>query len=116
MQKKVIDFLKNKFNIALIVLQVFAIISYFLMSILFFMILFFLLESAFFILWGIKILIKNKHYVSELEINNQLPYTDEQKQQIRKTSESNMKNNKIMSVMLILFGIILFISSFSIIF
>ena len=54
MKQKIIEFLKDKFNIALIVLQVLAIICYFLNAYLFFLLLFFALESAFLIVWGVK--------------------------------------------------------------
>ncbi len=117
MTQKIIEFFKNKFNISLIVLQVLAVISYFLSSrFLLFLILFFVLEGAFFIVWGVKYIIVNKDTKYKLEIYNQLPYTDEQRETIRKNSENNSKNNKLMAVMLILLGIVLFFSGISVIF
>lgn len=117
MKQKIIEFLKNKFNIALIVLQVLAIISYFLGSFSFlFMILFFMLESAFLIVWGVKFIFVNKGAKYQLEIYEQLPYTDAEREAIRKNSENNSKNNKLMAVMLIVLGVVLFFSGLSVIF
>ncbi len=117
MKQKIMDFFKNKFNTALIAIQVLAIISYFLGGYsLFFLILFFSLESAFLIVWGVKLIFVNKDAKYRLEIYNQLPYTDAQKEVIRKNSEKDSKNNKLMSVMLILLGVVLFFSGISVIF
>lgn len=117
MKQKIIEFLKNKFNITLIALQALAVISYFLSNyFLFFLILFFALESAFFIVWGVKFIVINKDAKYKMEIYDQLPYTDAQREVIRKNSENNSKNNKLMAVMLILLGVVLFFSGISVIF
>ena len=116
MNKKIIDFLKDKFNIALIVIQVLAIISYFLGAYMFFMILFFMLESAFLVVWGVKYLVVNKDSKYKMEIYDQLPYTNAEREMIRKNSEKTAKNNKMIAVMLILLGAVMLFSGFSILF
>ena len=116
MKQKIIEFLKDKFNIALIVLQVLAIICYFLNAYLFFLLLFFALESAFLIVWGIKYFVVNGDSKYKMAIYDQLPYTTAQKQEIMKNKEKDSKNNKIMGVMLILLGVAMLFTGFSIIF
>ena len=116
MKQKIIDFLKDKFNITLITLQVLAIISYFLSAYFVFLVLFYLFESAFLIVWGFKFLGVNNKSKYKMEIYNQLPYTDAEKEQIRKNNDKALKNNKMMAVMLILLGIVLLFTGFSVIF
>ena len=116
MKDKIIIFLKSKFNITLIILQALAVASYLLSSAVGFLsILFFLLESAFFVAWGIGTLIKGKNKYSQ-ETFNQLPYSEEEKENFRKLNESNKKNSKFMGSMLILLGLIILFSLFSYIF
>ena len=117
MKQKVIEFLKNKLNMTLIILQTLALISFSLCELfVFFLVMFFGFESAFLIVWGVKYIVANKDAKYKLEIYDQLPYTDEQREVIRKNNENNSKNNKMMAVMLILFGIVLFFSGISMIF
>lgn len=117
MKQKIIKFLKDKFNIALIVIQMLALISYVLGNyFLFFLILFFIHESVFFIVWGIKLIFINKNAKYQNEIYQQLPYTEVQRVAIQKNSEKDRKNNKTMAVMLILLGTVLFFSGISVIF
>ena len=117
MKQKVIEFFKNKLNMALIILQTLALISFSLCELfVFFLVMFFVFESAFLIVWGVKFIVANKDARYKLEIYDQLPYTSEQREVIRKNSENNSKNNKMMAVMLILFGIVLFFSGISMIF
>ena len=108
MKNKIIELLKNKFNIALIVLQALAILSYFLQAIgLIFSILFFVCEGAFFIIWGIKYVSASKDKVFKEEMINQMPYSEEQKQALLKNNENSGKNNKFVGVSLILLGIVI---------
>ena len=116
MKQKFIKFFKDKFNIALLIIQLVGIMSYFLSKYMFFFVVFFFAESTFFVLLGVRLLVKNRDARYGMEIYDQLPYTESQKVEIRKKSESNAKNNKIMAIMLILLGIVLFGSSFSVIF
>ena len=116
MKHKIIEFFKDKFNIALIVIQVFAIMCYLLGAHMFFMVLFFVLESAFLIVWGVKFLVDNSNSKYKMEIYDQLPYTAAQKELIVKEKEKNAKNNKMMAVMLILLGIVMLFSGVSMIF
>ena len=116
MKQKIIEFLKDKFNIALIVIQVLAVICYLLGSSMFFFVFFFVLESAFLIVWGVKFLVVNGNSKYKMEIYDQLPYTAAQKELIVKEKEKNAKNNKMMAVMLILLGVVMLFSGISMIF
>ena len=117
MKDKLISFLKNKFNIALIILQILAIVSYFLGALaIFFSIMFFVLEGSFFVLWGIKILLDIKNSRYSLEAINQLPYDEAEKIRMIKQRNNINKNNKFIGVVLICLGLVLIFSLFSLIF
>lgn len=116
MKQKIIEFLKDKFNITLIVLQILAIVSYFLCVYFVFLVLFYLLESAFLIVWGVRYFVSNNNSKNKMELYNQLPYTNAEREQLRKSTEKTSKNNKMMAVMLILLGVVLLFSGFSVIF
>ena len=117
MKEKFKRFISNKFNIALIIIQVLAISSYFLNGThMFFTVMFFLLEGAFFILWGIKMLINISDTRRQYEIYEQLPYEESEKIRMIKASENSNKHNKFMGIGLILLGIVLIFSLFSMIF
>lgn len=117
MKERLLMFIKDKFNIALIAIQVIAIICYSLSNFSgFFSVLFFVLEGIFFILWGIKLFYKVKKSQAEMEIYSQLPYTEHQKIALRKKQESVNKNNRFIALMLIILGIVLLFSAFSAIF
>ena len=117
MKEKILTFLRNKFNITLIIIQVIAIISYLLSSVgTFFVGLFFTLEGVFFVVWGVKILKTIKQNYSQLDVINQMPYSDEEKISIRKKMENANKNNRFVAIILILLGAVLFFSVFSLIF
>lgn len=114
MKDKIIAFFKDKFNIALITLQVVAIISYFLSFLVgFISYIFFVLESAFFIVWGIKSLISCRKNKYSMEIYEQLPYTTEDRISLKKQNEKNNKNNKFIGIVFILLGIIILITLLS---
>lgn len=117
MKEKILKFLKDKFNIALITLQVVAIICYVLSGVsTVFVGLFVALEGAFFVVMGVKFLrgISDSRYAQE--IYEQLPYTEEEKKVLRKKQESANKNNRFVAIILIILGIVLFFSAFSLIF
>lgn len=117
MKDKIFKFLKNKINITLIVLQVLAVISFLLGSFVgFFSSMFFVFEGAFFIVWGIKSLLVIKDSRFKQEIYEQLPYDRLEKERIRKQTQNSERNNKFMGIFLILFGVILIFSLFSVIF
>jgi len=117
MKDKIISFFKSKFNIALIVLQILAIVCYFLSRLGdFFSIIFFVLEGAFFVVWGIKILYQLKVQDVSKEVLNQLPYSDEEKERQRKLRESVAKNNRFIAICFIVLGLILVFSLFSLMF
>jgi hypothetical protein len=115
MKDKIINFFKNKFNIVLIIIQIVALVCYFLGNVSFvFSIMFFLLEGGFFITLGIRILIgvKNSRYSDELL--TQLPYSQEEIQMKRKMNQNTNKNNKFVAFSFIVLGCILIFSLFSI--
>ena len=115
MKDIIMKFLKNKFNIALIVIQIVALVCYFLSGLWkFFPILFFMLEGAFFIVWGIKIFVGIRASDTSQEIYNQLPFSEEEKKNISKTNLRTKKNNKMVGIILIILGSILFFSIFSV--
>ena len=51
-----------------------------------------------------------------LEIYEQLPYTEQQREQIKKQMTSSNKNNKFMGICLIVLGVVVIFSLFSMIF
>ena len=117
MKDKLLAFFKDKFNISLVVLQVLALISFCFSEISGVVAsMFFVLEGVFFIVLGIKILLNIKKTRDKYEILSQLPYTEAEKAEIIKKTESANKNNKFIGVVLILIGIILIFSLFSLIF
>ena len=65
---------------------------------------------------GIKILQNIKKSRDKYEMISQLPYTNAEKAEIIKKIESANKNNKFIGVVLILIGIVLIFSLFSLIF
>jgi len=117
MKDKILSFLKNKFNIALIIIQGLAIICYFLGCLsVFFSAMLFVLEGVFFVVWGLKILIQIRNSRYTQEIFNQLPYDEAEKARILKQRNSINKNNKFIGISLIVLGAILIFSLFSFIF
>lgn len=116
MKDKIINFFKNKFNITLIILQVIAFVSYFLGGISqFFVVMFFVLEGAFFIVWGIKFLVGIGDSKYSQEIYSQLPFSEDERQRIRKHGMMTNKNNKFIGAFMIVLGVILIFSLFSMI-
>ena len=117
MKNKIINFLKNKFNIALIAIQVVALIVFLIrfLSVVF-VVLFFMLEGAFFIVWGVKIFYEISHSGNQQETIMQLPYTDEERRRLMMQTEKANKNNRSVAVMFILLGSILVLSLFSLLF
>lgn len=117
MKEKILKFLKDKFNIALIVIQVVALICYALSGVAeIFVILFVALEGVFFVILGVKILHSISLSRDMQEVYEQLPYTEEEKKILRKKQESASKNNRFVAIILIILGIVLFFSTFSLIF
>lgn len=117
MKDKLLAFFKDKFNIALVVIQILALISFCFSEMSeVFASMFFVLEGAFFIVLGIKILQNIKKSRDKYEMISQLPYTNAEKAEIIKKIESANKNNKFIGVVLILIGIVLIFSLFSLIF
>lgn len=117
MKEKILKFLKDKFNISLIIIQVIAIICYALSGLsMVFVMLFIGLEGVFFVIMGTKFLRGISASNSMQEIYEQLPYTEEERKKLRKKQESANKNNRFVAIILIFLGIVLFFSAFSLIF
>lgn len=117
MREKLLNFIKDKFNIALIIIQVLAIVFYALTGVsVICIVLFFALEGAFFIVWGAKIFHTISKSKASLEVYQQLPYTEQQKIALIKKHESVVKNNKFIAIVLIAIGAILIFNVFSLIF
>lgn len=117
MKEKILKLLKDKYNIALIVIQVIAIICYALSCVAgVFVILFVSLEGVFFVMLGVKILRSITESNDLQEIYEQLPYTEQEKKMLRKKQESANKNNRFVAILLVILGIVLFFSAFSLIF
>lgn len=108
------NFIKNKFNIALVVVQVLALISWALMYANgVFTYFFILLESGFFILWGIKGLYDSKKILQRSDQYADLPLTTEQQVYYRKRDLATYKNTKTRAMMLIVIGIVVLFLIFS---
>lgn len=117
MKEKLLKFIKDKFNIALIIVQALAVLSYLLSGLgVFFVMLFFSLEGAFFIVWASKIFYAINANKESQEIYSKLPYTELEKENLRKKNESINKNNKMVAIILLIMGIVLVFSVFSYIF
>jgi len=106
-------FFTNGFNIALIAIQALALVFMGLMYVLrFFVYLFMLFESSFFIVWGIKILLEGKRVLNNADNYQNLPLTSEQKTYLIKRDVSNYKNVKFRGVMMIVVGSVLLFTIF----
>ena len=117
MKNKLINFFKNKFNTSLVLIQIAALIVFLMNSLsAVFVVLFFMLEGSFFIVWGIKILYETSHGGNKQETIMQLPYTDEERRRLMMQVEKTNKNNRSVAIMFILLGSILVLSLFSLIF
>jgi hypothetical protein len=117
MKNQIINFFKNKLNTTLVLMQVVALIVFLMNSLsVVFVVLFFLLEGAFFIVWGAKIFYEMSHSMNQKETIMQLPYTDEERRRLMIQTERANKNNKYVAIMFILLGSILVLSLFSVIF
>ena len=117
MKNQIINFFKNKLNTTLVLMQVVALIVFLINSLsVVFVVLFFLLEGAFFIVWGAKIFYEMSHGMNQKETIMQLPYTDEERRRLMMQTERSNKNNKSVAIMFILLGSILVLSLFSVIF
>ena len=117
MKDKLINFFKNKFNIALIAIQVVAVIFYAMSGlIVFFPILFFASEGAFFIVWGVKLLVEMRDVDYKMEILSQLPLSEQERIDLAKKNQRIQKNNKFIAIILIILGIALCFSIISALF
>ena len=113
MKEKLKKFFSDKFNMVLSVIQCVAVICLILIGVsIIFNIIFLLLESVFFVLWGIKILMDVKKIEYRKEIYSKMPYTPEQLDYLKKKDISDKKNGKFRGVTLILLGLVLIYMTF----
>ena len=104
----------RKMNIALLIVQSIALISLLLMSFVgFFIYLFLLFESVFFILWGVDGFILSRMMMGNINLYEDMPMTTDEKKYLRKKEMLNYKNTRYMAVMKIVMGVILFFIMFS---
>ena len=117
MKDKLIGFIKNKFNIALIAIQLCALVFYALSGLWeFFPILFFVSEGAFFIVWGVKLLVEMRKVTTSQEILSQIPMSEQERLELAKRNVRIEKNNKFIAIILIILGIVLVFSILSVLF
>ncbi|MBE5757638.1 MAG: hypothetical protein E7345_01730 [Clostridiales bacterium] len=106
MREKIKKFFSDKFNIFATVLQSLAVLclAFWVLSIVF-NILFLLLESVFFVAWGIKVLVDIKKIRSNFSLQEKLPYTPEQLNYLKKKHLSDIRNAKFKGSMMIVLGV-----------
>lgn len=106
-------FFKNKFNIALCIIQAISLICLAFSGISVILnILFLFFESLFFILWGISQLLLVSKIKSRKNEYSLLPYNKEQLEMLSKRDKIEVKNIKFKGVMLIILGVFLVITTF----
>ena len=117
MRELINKFLKNKLNITLLVIQAIALICLVFSSLsVVFNVLFLLLESCFFILWGISNLLMVTRIRNRNKDYSMLPYTKEQLDTLAKRDMYEIKNTKFKGIMLLILGVfLLFTTIFAII-
>ena len=107
--KKIIEkFLKNKFNVVLLIVQVIAILFLILGSMWdFAYILAVILEGVFFVLLGIKMFINNSKIRYKESLMQNLPIQKQEMESIQKSNVRKIKSNKFQAILYILMGILL---------
>jgi hypothetical protein len=113
MREILYKFFKNKFNIALCIIQAISLICLTFSSISVILnILFLFFESLFFILWGISQLLLVSKIKSRKNEYSLLPYNKDQLEMLSKRDKIEVKNIKFKGVMLIILGVFLVITTF----
>jgi len=108
-----LKFLRSKFNIALIVLQVLAVLCYLLSFVAdFFVVLFLLLESAFLIAWGIKMILSIRKVTQQIEVFERLSTDARAIELNRKRAKQNKRNYIFVGIALIILGCVLLLYLF----
>ena len=106
-------FFSNKINLALIIIQIVAIIMYFLAGISSFCyVSFFILEGAFLILWGVSLLLSVAKIKRSSENYSKLPYSKEDIEIILKNDGRKIKSYRFTAIVLILIGAFLIVNIF----
>ena len=102
------NFLKNKFNLILTIIQATALLLFAFSEVwIMCIIIGLLLEGAFFVVWGIKMLIGNKVIRQKEELLNSLPIGQTESEKMKKRNNIKIKGNKFQGIMLILLGLII---------
>ena len=117
MKEKLKDFFSDTLNIVLTVFQVLGILAFLMIELSFVCsMIFFLCEGVFFIILGVKMLKKKKTILEQQAIYDQLPYSKEQLDSMHRANERAIKNNTLVSALLISLGIVLIFCIFYVLF
>ena len=102
-------FFRNKFNIALLIVQCIA-LAFFLLGNFWGVAFIFavLSESVFFILLGIRLFKQNKEILSNQDIMLGLPIAKSEMESLEKSNKKNIRANKLQAILCIFMGIVLF--------
>ena len=98
-------FISNVYNIILAIIQVLALLSCALMNVAgVFVYFFILLEAAFFVVWGVKILVEARKILVRADQYADLPLTTEEKLYYRKKDINTYKSTKSRAIMFMILG------------
>ncbi|MBE5738160.1 MAG: hypothetical protein E7354_00280 [Clostridiales bacterium] len=115
MKEFIRKFFKNKFNIALVVLESIALLCLLVgyLGVFACLVLFFVFQGVTCIVWGVKIIKTNSDITFTQQYYDELPYSVEQKKSMLRSDEKNMKSNKVTGWTIIGLGIVLIFMSMS---
>ena len=112
-KESLLKFLRNKFNIVLIVLQIVALLSYLLSAVAdFFGVIFLLMEGVFLIVWGVRMLFSLRQINQQIEVFERLSTDAKAIELNRKRCKQNKKNYIFMGIALIILGCVLLLYMF----
>ena len=108
MKKYISEFLKNKYNMALLIVQIIALILFGFGNVWSFcFILAIIAEGIFFIVLGIKSLFDNKKMKHNQEVLSNLPMEESDLSKLNKRNNIKIKANKFQSTIFIFLGLLL---------
>lgn len=115
MKKFWVKFISNKFNIAIAIIEILALISWALMYVQpLFMYFFIILQGVVFIVWGAKCFNDSRKVMNRAGQYEDLPMTSEQKAYYKKKDMMEYKNIRSRALMLIFIGAVLICLVFSV--
>ena len=102
------NFFKNKFNLIYTILQSLSILCLCLSTLLgVFLLICIIFEGAFFIVFGVSFIVKNKENEQKEDLYSQLPFAEEMSEKTVKKQKQNKKFNIIKSIFYIFIGVAL---------